>query len=342
MLYKEKAKKFAYKAHKGQLRKDGVAPYIEHPKAVVGILKSVGVNNDSILSAAWLHDVVEDCGIKLETVRNEFGDNIARLVDGMTQNKGVESKKAYRARIINNSDDVKLIKLSDTLHNIMTTYNIVPAKRMKVYKSMTNNWNAYKSFAYKVNFKLASMIERELKKLQKQLGGEKMSQEIERIIGGAYYGLQEGVYLDGKLVIVKTSEGGWLNNRKILDNLEWTSELKEKTLFFTYVGSGIGIFNHWWSELLAIKEVISPNVFKKKLEIWKKFVAPYTDYVNPENLIVVGCGCNAHKDFFIGQGHCYAQTPKCEASYLKPKLINAAKQYFLEERSQIEKLLEVK
>ncbi len=159
MNYEEKAKLFAYKAHEGQLRKDEVTPYIEHPKAVVGILKSVGINDDQILSAAWLHDVVEDCNVSLDTVRAEFGKEIAELVDGMTQREHEgETDDEYRQRITRNNNSVKLVKLADVLHNMRTTSTARAEKRTKVYNSMSSAWNVYKNFAYTVCPELARLI----------------------------------------------------------------------------------------------------------------------------------------------------------------------------------------
>ena len=75
----EKAYVYAKAAHKDQIRKDG-KPYISHPVSVALILANLGFNED-VVSAALLHDVVEDCGITLENLKNEFNVNIAELVD---------------------------------------------------------------------------------------------------------------------------------------------------------------------------------------------------------------------------------------------------------------------
>ncbi len=169
--YEQKAKLFAYKAHEGQLRKDGVTSYIEHPKAVVEILKNAGVTSDAVLSAAWLHDVVEDCDVSLETVRKEFGNDVANLVDGMTQREVQgESDEEYHNRIISNSNNVRTIKLADVLHNMRSITTIPNQKcRTKVYNSMRNAWNDYKVFANEVCSELARMIEEAYQKASKQL-----------------------------------------------------------------------------------------------------------------------------------------------------------------------------
>ena len=55
----QKAREFSKKVHSGQFRKDGVTPYFNHPKEVVGILKDIGIKDEEILTAAWLHDTIE-------------------------------------------------------------------------------------------------------------------------------------------------------------------------------------------------------------------------------------------------------------------------------------------
>ena len=74
-----KAYRFADEKHKGALRKDG-KPYISHPVEVARTLAKLGFNED-VVSAALLHDVVEDCGVTLDDITCEFNENVASLVD---------------------------------------------------------------------------------------------------------------------------------------------------------------------------------------------------------------------------------------------------------------------
>ena len=86
MTIVEKARIFATAAHAAvaQLRKYTGEPYIVHPAEVVSILEPVEGVTHEMLAAAWLHDVVEDTGVTLETVRAEFGDEVADLVGWLT------------------------------------------------------------------------------------------------------------------------------------------------------------------------------------------------------------------------------------------------------------------
>ncbi|MEG0485641.1 MAG: HD domain-containing protein, partial [Oscillospiraceae bacterium] len=73
----------ANKAHEGQSRLSGES-YISHPINVAAILLDLGLDTDSVC-AALLHDVVEDTDIKLDTIKTDFGNDVAVLVDGVTK-----------------------------------------------------------------------------------------------------------------------------------------------------------------------------------------------------------------------------------------------------------------
>ncbi len=79
----EHAYQLARKAHQNQRRRSG-EPYIMHPVAVAKILFDMGMDNECII-AALLHDVVEDTKYDLDFIKNEFGEDVALLVDGVTK-----------------------------------------------------------------------------------------------------------------------------------------------------------------------------------------------------------------------------------------------------------------
>ena len=124
----EKAWKFAEKAHEGQNRKSG-EPYFIHPRLVASILTDLMIDPPTI-AAGLLHDTVEDCaGISLDTIREEFGDEVADLVDGVTKlnrldfaNREEAQAESLRKMILAMSKDIRvvLIKLADRLHNMRT------------------------------------------------------------------------------------------------------------------------------------------------------------------------------------------------------------------------------
>jgi guanosine-3',5'-bis(diphosphate) 3'-pyrophosphohydrolase len=121
----ERAYDIAAEMHGTQTRKSG-DPYITHPLAVTTILADIGMT-ESTLVAALLHDTVEDTPYTLEQVRADFGDEVARLVDGVTKLDKVKygdsaQAETIRKMIVAMSRDIRVlvIKLADRLHNMRT------------------------------------------------------------------------------------------------------------------------------------------------------------------------------------------------------------------------------
>jgi len=133
----------AIKAHEGQLRRTG-EPYVTHPIAVADIAADLGLDETTI-TAALLHDAVEDTGITKEWVAHEFGDQVAAVVDGVTKLDRLEfdSKEEQQAATIRKmfiamAQDwrVLLIKLADRLHN-MRTISVMPMVRQRAIAQET-------------------------------------------------------------------------------------------------------------------------------------------------------------------------------------------------------------
>jgi GTP pyrophosphokinase len=127
----ERAYDVAERHHRGQLRKSG-DPFITHPLAVTTILAELGMTPPT-LCAALLHDTVEDTTYTLDQLRKEFGDEVARLVDGVTKLDKVkygESAQAETVRkmVVAMARDIRVlvIKLADRLHNMRTLKYVKP------------------------------------------------------------------------------------------------------------------------------------------------------------------------------------------------------------------------
>ena len=121
----EKAFTAAEKAHSGQVRKSGEA-YITHPVAVAQILIDLGMDLPTVM-AALLHDTVEDTTYSIEQIKNEFGDEVTSLVDGVTKldklTYGPNAEaETLRKMVVAMSKDIRVlvIKLADRLHNART------------------------------------------------------------------------------------------------------------------------------------------------------------------------------------------------------------------------------
>ncbi len=136
----EKAYMFARDAHKGIRRRSG-EPYIMHPLAVATIVsQEIGLGSTSI-SAALLHDVVEDTEYTVEDIEAQFGKKIARIVDGLTKiSGGIFGDQAslqaenFRKLLLTMSEDIRvvLIKMADRLHNMRTLSSMPPNKQYKI------------------------------------------------------------------------------------------------------------------------------------------------------------------------------------------------------------------
>lgn len=128
----------AYKAHAPQKRKTG-EPYILHPIAVANIAaEELHLDADSVI-AAFLHDVVEDTPHTIDEIRQQFGDDVAFLVDVVTKREKAEytdSKQVdnYRHMLDSLQYDIRaiLVKIADRLHNMRTLSSMPPAKQMKI------------------------------------------------------------------------------------------------------------------------------------------------------------------------------------------------------------------
>ncbi len=136
----------ASRAHAGQRRASG-EPYVRHSLAVARILADLGLDHET-LAAAILHDVVEDSGIALDDLHNEFGASIAGLVDGVTKMKVIQEfqsepagsrrehaqAESLRKMLLAMAEDVRVvfIKLADRLHNMRTLAALPEDRRRRI------------------------------------------------------------------------------------------------------------------------------------------------------------------------------------------------------------------
>ncbi|KVQ85590.1 hypothetical protein WK07_04675 [Burkholderia multivorans] len=120
----EKARIFATAAHAAvdQRRKYTGEPYINHPKEVASIVESVG-GTPEMLAAAWLHDVVEDTGVTLAVIEQEFGAYVASIVEQLTDisrpedGNREERKRIDRLHTAQAWPTTKTVKLADLISN---------------------------------------------------------------------------------------------------------------------------------------------------------------------------------------------------------------------------------
>lgn len=137
----EKAYNFSKAAHEGQHRESG-EPYIVHPLEVAGILAELELDCTSIV-AAILHDIIEDTAYTSEQLRENFGDEVVMLVEGVTKlgkipytTKEEQQAENLRKMFLAMSKDIRviLIKLADRLHNMRTLKYKAPEKQTEIAK----------------------------------------------------------------------------------------------------------------------------------------------------------------------------------------------------------------
>ncbi|MFF7771389.1 RelA/SpoT family protein [Streptomyces massasporeus] len=129
----------AESSHRGQMRKSG-EPYITHPLAVTLILAELGAETTT-LTASLLHDTVEDTDVTLDQVRDQFGEEVRYLVDGVTKLEKVDygaaaESETFRKMLVATGNDVRVmsIKLADRLHNMRTLGVMRPEKQERIAK----------------------------------------------------------------------------------------------------------------------------------------------------------------------------------------------------------------
>ena len=142
-----KALELSLTAHDGQKRKSG-EPYIVHPILVAAITAAFS-NDETMVQAALLHDVVEDTHFDIEDLEREFGDDVAHMVEGLTKiveirdeelapsgsdERLINSALTFRKMLIASIKDIRVlvIKLCDRLHNMLTLDALTPQKQRRI------------------------------------------------------------------------------------------------------------------------------------------------------------------------------------------------------------------
>jgi len=135
----KRAYQFAVEAHSGQKRQSG-EPYVEHSLNVSFILAEMHLDS-ATLAAALMHDVVEDTEVTLQEIEEEFGEEVATLVDGVTKLGTVQFKSSeeqqveyFRKMLLSMARDIRviLIKLADRLHNMRTLEFVGKEKQRRI------------------------------------------------------------------------------------------------------------------------------------------------------------------------------------------------------------------
>jgi len=138
----------AARAHDGQRRKDGKTPYVSHVFRVALVLREVfGVSDRQALTAAVLHDTVEDTTTDFDDLQEQFGPDVAGWVAALSKDKRLperEREAAYVAQLAGGPWQVQVCKLADVFDNLMDAATMPPEKRGRVFKNAHRYLDALK------------------------------------------------------------------------------------------------------------------------------------------------------------------------------------------------------
>jgi (p)ppGpp synthase/HD superfamily hydrolase len=140
---------FAARAHQGQLRKDQRTPYASHVFRVCLIVRQIfGIEDASVLTAAVLHDTIEDTTTDFDDLANEFGPEIAGWVSALSKDKRLpeaEREKSYEYQLAQGPWQVKICKLADIYDNLMDAIHMPPEKQARSKRNAHRYLAALKS-----------------------------------------------------------------------------------------------------------------------------------------------------------------------------------------------------
>ena len=173
---------FAKKKHRYQLRKDCTTPYWHHLKQVVQNLQKLGIKNQDILCAGWLHDTIEDTNTDFDDIEKRFGKTTAKIVAQVTKDTRIPQKQResqYLLQLKRASWQAKAVKLGDLVANIADLKNsgFSKQKKVKEVRDKLKYISAIKPGLVKNKSKLPGLkkIENELNDLLVQYGQKKIN-----------------------------------------------------------------------------------------------------------------------------------------------------------------------
>ena len=222
-----KAYEYAAMLHEGQFRQSG-EPYISHPVSVAQIVLGMELDTDSVCSAL-LHDTVEDCADKtdLDVIKKEFGEPVARIVDGLTklvefpfEDKEEAHIENLRKMFLAMSKDIRVlfVKLCDRVHN-MRTLDAKPEEKRRVIALET--MYVYAPLAHRLGMQ---KIKQELEKLSLSyldpIGYEEVRRDIQKKFG------------ENKDFLQRAKD--YVSEKLKENNLEFTLEGRVKSVYSIY------------------------------------------------------------------------------------------------------------
>ena len=158
---------FAVSAHDGQRRKEREAPYILHPMEAAVIVGAM-TEDQNLIAAAVLHDVVEDAGITIEEIEEKFGTRVRELVESETENKRADLppsdtwriRKEESLSVLKNTDDIAVLMvwLGDKLANMRAIYRDFKVEGVSMWQRFHQKDVAEQAWYYRSIVKLTERL----------------------------------------------------------------------------------------------------------------------------------------------------------------------------------------
>jgi len=290
-----KAYNFALKAHENQKRQSG-DPYAIHPIAVANILTELKLDSATI-ATGLLHDTIEDTYATYETIKNEFGKEVADLVDGVTkisvfENQAKTNSKAenFRKLILATSKDIRvlLVKLADRLHNMRTINAIndiekkerIAKETMEIYAPLADRMgmNRIRDELEDLSFKVLNNEAREL--IKKRLDEIKEDKENSfNSISFQFSDLLNQHHLNAEIIgREKTPFSIWKKLQKKRISLEEISDIIGFRIILDKIEDcykALGIFHSKWNCIPGkFKDYISSPKINKYQSLHTAIIGP--------------------------------------------------------------------
>ena len=290
-----KAYNFAVKAHENQKRDSG-DPYSNHPIAVASILTELKLDSATI-ATGLLHDTIEDTHATYESIKNEFGQEVADLVDGVTkisvfENQATSTSKAenFRKLIIATSKDIRvlLVKIADRLHNMRTIDAITKTEKkeriaketMEIYAPLADRMGMHsiRDELEDLSFKVLNNKARELiKKRLDEIKDDKVNSF--NSISLEFSGLLNEYKIKAEIVgREKTPFSIWRKVQKKRISLEQISDIIGFRVILDNIEDcykALGIFHNRWNCIPGkFKDYISSPKINKYQSIHTSIIGP--------------------------------------------------------------------
>ena len=292
----QEAYRYARELHNGQSRVSG-GPYIEHPLQTAIFLADLHLDSTTIC-AALLHDVIEDCGIGYEEIEGAFGDDVAKLVDGVTKLTRMDQKlvededtqslledniqaESLRKMLVAMAEDIRvvLIKLADRLHNMRTLGALAPHRQQFIAQETLDIYTplAHRLGIWEIKWQLEDMAFRYLEPAKYR--------EISRMLAAKRAKREE--YISGVVETLKEDLANAGVEAQVVGRPKHIYSIYRKTQKYSEEGKELSqIYDLYALRILVKSKADCYNALGVVHNLWRPMPGQFDDYIaNPkENL----------------------------------------------------------